>query len=117
MTPEEILDRSERSENPIDRQRAARARELLAAMEKRLVAADKMAQIARLRAELDAARGIVRRPPRPLTTTVQAEIVRLYVEERLTMHAVGARVDRSYSTVRRALVDAGVPLRPRRWSA
>lgn len=111
MNADEILDRAERSGNEVAKRKVARVRTLLAELEAQLSVADKRAEIARLRTELKTAARQVRRPARPLTTVVQAEIARLYVEERLTMHAVAARVDRSYSTVRRALQNAGVSFR------
>jgi HEAT repeat protein len=116
VSADEVLKRGAESDSDVTRRLAAKAQGLLAQLGARLEAEDKRAAVGRLRRELADARARVRRPQKPMTTAVQAECVRLYVEERLTLAQVGDRVDRPPSSVRRALVSAGVRMRSQRWS-
>lgn len=115
MNADEVLRRGAESASDVTRRLTAKARGLLAELEKRLVVEDKRADVARLRDELAAAKNAVRRPQRPMTTAIRAECVRLYVEEELTVAEVGGRVDRPWSSVRRALISAGVEMRSAGW--
>lgn len=116
MSADEVLARAAASTSPVTARLVGKVQALLAQLGERLEAEDKQADVARLRAELAAAKAAVRKPQRPMTTTVAAECVRLYVEERLTVAEVGERVDRPWSSVRRALLAAGVRMRSQRWS-
>lgn len=116
MNADEVLARGAGSNSDVTRRLAAKAGALLAQLGQRLEAEDKRAEVARLRAELAAAKTEVRRPQRPMTTALVAECVRLYVDEELTIAEVGGRVYRPASSVRRALVSAGVQMRSQRWS-
>lgn len=111
-----MLRRAEASPSEVTRRLAAKVRVLLAQLGERLAVEDKRAEVVRLRAELGAAKTAVRAPQKPMTPEIQAECVRLYVEKELTVGQVAVRVDRPWSSVRRALVGAGVQMRTQRWS-
>lgn len=117
MSADELLDKGRASGDVVTRRLAAKVDLLLAQLGRRVGIEESKAEIVRLRAELNATKAKARAPHRPMTTQVAAECVRLYVEERLTVAEVGERVGRPWSTVRRALQQAGVRMRTQRWSA
>lgn len=117
MSADELLDKGRASGDVVTRRLAAKVDILLAQLQRRVGIEESKAEIVRLRAELAATKAKARTPHRPMTTQVAAEMVRLYVEERLTVAEVGERVGRPWSTVRRALQQAGVRMRTQRWSA
>lgn len=112
---DEMLRRGAESGSEVTRRLTAKATGLLAQLEGRLAVEDKRAEVVRLREELAAAKSRVRAPQKPMTTAIAAECVRLYGEG-LTIAEVGGRVDRPWSSVRRALLSAGVRMRSQRWS-
>ena len=114
MTADEVLRRAEESGSEVTRRLAAKARVLLAQLGERLAVEDKRAEVVRLRAELAAAKTAVRAPQKPMTPEIRAECVRLY-KAGLTVGQVAVRVDRPWSSVRRALVMAGVQMRSAGW--
>jgi hypothetical protein len=114
VTADDVLRHGSESGNEVTRRLTVKANGLLAQLAARLEAEDKRAAVVRLRGELAAAKAVVRRPQKSMTTTVQAECVRLY-EQGLTVAQVGDRVDRPWSSVRRTLVLAGVQMRSQ-WS-
>ncbi len=116
MTADEVLRRGSESSSKVTRRLAEKVTGLLEQLEGRLETEGKRAEVVRLRSELAAAKAVVRQPQRPMTTAIRAECVRLYTEEGLTVAEVGDRVDRPWSSVRRALVSAGVSMRHSGWS-
>jgi hypothetical protein len=116
VSADEVLRRGSESASEVTQRLTVKANGLLAQLAARLEAEEKRAEVVRLRDELAAAKVRVRRPQKPMTTAVAAECVRLYVDGGLTLAEVGTRVDRPASSVRRALVSAGVRMRSQRWS-
>lgn len=117
VSADELLPKARASREPVTRRLAAKVDILLEQLRRRVAIEESKAEIVRLRAELAETKAKTRGPGRPMTTAVAAECVRLYVEERLTVAEVGERLDRPWSTVRRALLSAGVRMRSQRWSA